>query len=166
MVQRSRNRNRRPFLTRFFSNFEQGEGCWEWTGMTRNGYGSLSYRDRPFYAHRIAYEMYKGPIPEGLQIDHLCRNRPCVNPDHLEAVTHGENLRRAMVHRSYPTSLKTLRVACNVPGCDRLALYKRGPWCNRHYSRWRKHGDPSAGRRLACKGSWGTYKGETLSEES
>lgn len=50
-------------------------------------------------AHRVAYEQAKGPIPTGLQIDHLCRNRACVNPDHLEAVTQGENVRRAVPDR-------------------------------------------------------------------
>ena len=49
------------------------------------------------YGHRDAYEAAKGPIPDGLEIDHLCRNRACINPDHLEAVTHRENVRRAMV---------------------------------------------------------------------
>lgn len=70
--------------------------CWQWTGTgTKTGYGQLSINGQHRYAHRWAYEHFIGPIPSGLQIDHLCRNRGCVNPAHLEPVTAEENTRRA-----------------------------------------------------------------------
>ena len=73
------------------------EGCWEWQGGRNNlGYGKLNLPGRKrVYAHRFSYEKYIGPIPDGLELDHLCRNPPCVNPDHLEPVTHQENLLRS-----------------------------------------------------------------------
>lgn len=69
--------------------------CIPWWGrMHTAGYGVLSLRGREVYAHRMVYEECFGLIPAGLQIDHLCRNRACVNPAHLEPVTHLENQRR------------------------------------------------------------------------
>lgn len=74
------------------------EACWEWMAFRQpDGYGQLGRggkRGGFVLAHRFAYELLVGPIPEGLQIDHLCRNRSCVNPAHLEPVTLVENLRR------------------------------------------------------------------------
>ena len=74
--------------------------CWDWTGAkTDQGYGQIWDNGKPVYAHRLAYEWAHGPIPDGLQIDHLCHNRGCVNPRHLDAVTSGENTRRGVVSR-------------------------------------------------------------------
>lgn len=77
---------------------EPNSGCWLWEhSITEGGYGKFyvpSLR-RNVWAHRFSYEAFVGPIPEGLQIDHLCRVRCCVNPLHLEPVTRSVNLRRA-----------------------------------------------------------------------
>jgi hypothetical protein len=71
-------------------------GCWVWTGRpASNGYGKLGWGGRTLSAHRVSHELFVGPIPEGLTIDHLCRNKMCVKPKHLEAVTHRENVLRS-----------------------------------------------------------------------
>lgn len=70
-------------------------GCWLWTGSTgRNGYGYFYFDGRPGLAHRFSYAYFVGPIPDGLELDHLCRTRRCVNPEHLEPVTRRENMIR------------------------------------------------------------------------
>lgn len=75
---------------------EPNSGCWLWLGtLNAYGYGVLRYSHRgQAIAHRVAYEILRGPIQDGLSLDHLCRIRCCVNPRHLEPVTRGENVRR------------------------------------------------------------------------
>jgi hypothetical protein len=85
--------------TRFWSKVVIGgeDECWQWLAATRRGYGlfGISWRPtRQALAHRFAYEFLVGPIPEGMTLDHLCRNRGCVNPAHLEPVTGRENTLR------------------------------------------------------------------------
>jgi hypothetical protein len=69
--------------------------CWVWTAsLTAYGYGQFGFRKRVVRAHRVAYELSIGPIPQGLELDHLCRVHECVNPSHLEPVTHKTNMSR------------------------------------------------------------------------
>jgi hypothetical protein len=70
-------------------------GCWLWTGAMTRAYGTLRTSGKTYYVHRVAYELWVAPIPAGYQIDHLCRTLACFRPDHLEAVTQHENIRRS-----------------------------------------------------------------------
>ncbi len=83
---------------RFSAKVRKTQKCWIWlaasTGGKSGDYGVMRVGTEMKYAHRISYELFKRKIPRGLQIDHLCRNRKCVNPEHLEVVTQRENLLR------------------------------------------------------------------------
>ena len=81
---------------RFWEKVNKSGDCWIWTATFSIGgrYGAIRVGDKMVSAHRLAYELERGPIPQGLELDHLCRNPHCVRPSHLEAVTHAENMRR------------------------------------------------------------------------
>jgi hypothetical protein len=84
-----------PVEDRFWSKVDAQGPCWEWTGArSSSGYGQIWVKPAKVVAHRFAYEQLVGPIPVGLQLDHLCRNRACVNPDHLQPVTQQINILR------------------------------------------------------------------------
>ncbi len=85
----------RPLIDRLMMRMrETSDGCWQWTGYVRNsGYAQFSYRGTNHLVHRLMYQMENGPIPDGLVIDHICRNRLCIRPEHLRAVTQSENVR-------------------------------------------------------------------------
>ena len=83
-------------------------GCWIWKGGEKHSfYGYFKIKGKSKRAHRVSYEHWNGKIPEGLEIDHLCRVRRCVNPQHLEAVTHLENMRRAIMSKGNQYTDKT-----------------------------------------------------------
>ena len=75
---------------------KQDNGCWIWTGATDGDkrYGCIGVKGKLLRAHRASYELFRGPIPEGLSLDHLCKTTLCVNPDHLDPVTHKVNVLR------------------------------------------------------------------------
>jgi hypothetical protein len=76
----------------FWNRFKVNKTCWEWTGAKSNGYGMVGMNNKVFGAHRVSYEMVFGKIETGMVIDHVCRNRKCINPEHLRCVSNRENV--------------------------------------------------------------------------
>lgn len=92
-------------MERFWDKVKKTETCWLWTAaLSLDGYGRFQLDGGPRLAHRVAYQLQVGPIPEGLQLDHLCRVRNCVNPAHLEPVSHQENCARGINAQTEKTS--------------------------------------------------------------
>lgn len=145
----------RTLRDRFESNVPDitSTGCWEWAGarFVSTGYGMLNVRSsvdgkwRPTTAHRVAYELLVGDIPDGLVIDHLCRNHACVNPAHLEAVPQQTNLLRG----EHPSAIAARRHAssgtCAAPDC--IAPPTRKDHCEAHYGRLLRTGSPTGSTR-------------------
>lgn len=107
---------RTPWVPRFWDKIRLPDqnGCMLWTGAVRpDGYGQfqLHNKEKIYYAHRLAYEILVGAIPEGLQLDHLCRVRNCVAVSHLEPVTQTENLRRGNSSKSW-AAIQRSRTHC------------------------------------------------------
>lgn len=135
--------DRRPTLDeRFWSKVDATGPCWEWTAhVGRAGYGQIHLEGRTALAHRVAYQLLVGSIPDGLQLDHLCRNTKCVNPDHLEPVPGRVNILRSAgpsaqhaikTHcpQGHPYSQGNLHVTksgqrkCRACNRERVARYK------------------------------------------
>jgi hypothetical protein len=114
-------------IIRFWAKVEFSPGCWVWRGaQVRGGYGSFFDGYKSCRAHRYSYTEEFGAIPKGLYIDHLCRNRLCVRPEHLRAVTRGENLRASpdfsgnrLVCRTCMDPLERLFSTSAARGCRR-----------------------------------------------
>jgi len=122
---------------RFYKYIERitESGCWIWTGfVSPDGYGRFRMEESSRLAHRCSYVLHRGPIPDGLEINHICGIRSCVNPDHLEAVTHQENvdksirIKKTHCHNGHPLSGDNLYeyrglLACKI--CRRAANRRR-----------------------------------------
>jgi hypothetical protein len=131
-----RSRERERLLSRAIIDWDTG--CWNWSGSLRKGYGRIRIGDRRPPSHIAVYELLVGPIPEGLQIDHLCRNRACCNPAHLEPVTQRTNVLRGEA----PTAVNAHKTHCvNGHEYDLINTYFRPSGgrdcraCQRHAQR-------------------------------
>jgi len=145
--EQNRKAIREQFEDRFWARVEPTGFCWEWVGgLDTNGYGRVKVPDThaASKAHRVAYELLVGPIPGGLVIDHLCRNTRCVNPDHLEPVTSGENTRRGLPAMPRPTCARghewTEENIFPKPGGGRECRQCRNAKKRAYYKRGGNHG--------------------------
>lgn len=119
---------------------EPNSGCWLWIGAAlKTGYGRIRIHYKEYKAHRLTYELYKGPIPHGLVLDHLCRTPGCCNPDHLEPVTNKENARRGLygvlkTHcaKGHPLSGPNLLRWRNLRLCRECRSRKYANWANKN----------------------------------
>lgn len=92
---------------RFWAKVHKTDSCWLWTGATYNGYGIFRQDGKAQLAHRVLHRWTKGPIPDGIQLDHMCHNRSCVNPDHVrfsDWETNGQN--RASANKNSKTGIR------------------------------------------------------------
>ena len=138
------------FIERFWAKVNKdgplwnGTPCWVWTAYRlRGGYGQFGSGPTRWYAHRLAYTLERGSIPDGLTLDHLCRNRPCVNHEHLELVTLDENNARGYG----PAAINKRKTACNHghPYSPENTVIRAHGW------RWCRICRRQAGRRARAK---------------
>lgn len=131
----------------FWNRVERTATCWLWKGqLDAGGYGHLRFRGRFVKAHALAFELTSGPIPDGLELDHLCKVRNCVNPDHLEPVTHEENCRRAFAGKTacrngHPYTSETLIIDAQS-GARRCRVCRNEQSRLRKWNKRTRHGHP------------------------
>ena len=134
MTQTARLRDTR-LPERFWRKVHASRGCWRWTGGLSDGYGLFWWEGRTVSAHRLLWQTVYGPVPPGLELDHVCRRRDCVRPDHLRAVEHrvnvfagqhftAKNARKAACPRghAYATRTHKGRTQRYCPTCARASM--------------------------------------------
>lgn len=132
----------RPLLVRLNDKIEKTDHCWLWKGATTgrvHAYGVIWNDGKNRLVHRIMYSLYKNNIDDGKEIDHLCKNKLCVNPDHLESVSHQENMLRAdpgqrwrqkthcpKGHEYTPTNTRITHGSRSCKACE--SIYNKRRW--------------------------------------
>jgi hypothetical protein len=135
-----------PLFERIFARIEiSPTGCWLWPGAKNTGYGYIRYNNRGYAVHRLVYEELVGPIPDNLELDHLCRERSCCCPEHLEPVSHSENVFRGQSSSS--------RLVC-----------QRGHWMLGDNVAWFKRPGGRDRRCVACIHLWVDANRDKLNE--
>lgn len=122
-----------PYLKeRILSNIKtDSNGCWIWQlSKEKKGYGRMKVNYKTLMAHRVSYEAFVKNIPEGLQIDHLCKNTSCVNPDHLEPVTAKENLHRSSLTDRWKAKKQISHCPQGHEYTESNTLIKKNAWGN------------------------------------
>lgn len=120
---------------RFWDKVNKTETCWLWTGSVgTHGYGGFRYDGKVKKAHRVSYEMTNGAIPNGLQVDHICRVRHCVNPDHLRTATNGQQRENIPSYKNNTSGYKGVRWDPRAKSWVAYAVKDR----KTHYAGWHK----------------------------
>ena len=138
---------------RFWKKVDKTGDCWVWTGhVSAQGYGAFFYQGDSRQAHRVSYELRFGQMPDGSQIDHACRNRRCVNPEHLRIVTAAENMQNRAVRSDSKSGMrgvsyrakeqKWVAHAQSNGGRRYLGLYKTAEDAERAVTAWRREHMP------------------------
>jgi hypothetical protein len=113
---------------RFWMKVKKTKTCWLWSAYKHpRGYGRFRYKGKLILAHRLSFIWRKGRIPKNLVLDHLCRIPSCVNPSHLQAVTHGENIRRG----DHQQRRKTHCTQGHIYNSENTYMYKKGRRCRK-----------------------------------
>jgi hypothetical protein len=132
-------------LYRFLIKIKFTEACWYWEGAKNDsGYGYWGFQGKVRPAHVYSYQIFKGEIPAGFELDHICRNHSCLNPFHLEAVSHSVNVQRGVDFKVKTNQGKTHCIRGHPLSGTNLLLRKNGKWrrcriCNNEHARnyWR-----------------------------
>lgn len=143
----------KPELARLFGKItlDEASGCWIWGGTSPWNYGQARIRNKKYRMHRLLYEAWVGRIPDGLQLDHLCRNTRCCNPAHMEPVTARENLMRSTNHVAR-NHLKTHCPKGHEYTPENTVKSRTGRACRACKNDWlRRHDYGHANRRKAAR---------------
>ena len=152
-IPRTQEQFREHFLSQAMP--EPNTGCSLWTGATTRGYGSVRRHGRALYAHRVAYELFVGPIPDGMHVLHHCDTPPCVNPEHLFLGTDADNIQDMDRKGRRVTRKGELHPRARLTEDDVRTIRSRVAAGETKASLSREHGvDETTVGRIVCRKNW------------